>query len=155
MESTVYLKNLHISPKKLRFIMPAIKKMSPAQSLEHLFYAPQKGARVFYKAIKSAIDNAKYTLKVNADLLEFKTFTVEQGNALKRFRPGGRGTAKPYKKKFAHIKIVLKVKEGAAVAKPKAVASKTVKADTKTLKVDTTKKSVVKAAPKKAKQPEK
>jgi len=111
MEATAYFKNLHISAKKLRFILPEIKKMSPSESLIRLFYSPKKGARVFYKAIKSAIDNAKYTLKVSDDLLEFKLFTVEQGNALKRFRPGGRGTAKPYKKKYSHIKIVLTVKQ--------------------------------------------
>ena len=111
MEATAYFKNLHISPKKLRFILPEIKKMPPSESLTRLFYSPKKGARVFYKAIKSAIDNAKYALKVSDDLLEFKLFTVEQGNALKRFRPGGRGTAKPYKKKYSHIKIVLTVKQ--------------------------------------------
>ena len=111
MEATAYFKNLHISAKKLRFILPEIKKMSPSESLIRLFYSPKKGARVFYKAIKSAIDNAKYALKVSDDLLEFKLFTVEQGNALKRFRPGGRGTAKPYKKKYSHIKIVLTVKQ--------------------------------------------
>lgn len=111
MEATAYFKNLHISAKKLRFILPEIKKMTPSESLTRLFYSPKKGARVFYKAIKSAIDNAKYALKVSDDLLEFKLFTVEQGNALKRFRPGGRGTAKPYKKKYSHIKIVLTVKQ--------------------------------------------
>ena len=79
--------------------------------LPDCFTLPKKGRAGFYKAIKSAIDNAKYALKVSDDLLEFKLFTVEQGNALKRFRPGGRGTAKPYKKKYSHIKIVLTVKQ--------------------------------------------
>lgn len=107
MEATVYLKNLHITAKKLRFLLPEIKKLSPSQALEKLYYSPKRGALVFYKAIKSAIDNAKYTLKVDSNLLKFKVLTVEQGNALKRYRPGGRGTAKPYKKRYSHIKIVL------------------------------------------------
>ena len=107
MEATVYLKNIHISPKKLRMVVDDIRTLGPNESLDYLFYSPKKGARILYKAIKSAIDNAKYTLKVSADLLKFRLLTVEQGNALKRFRPGGRGTAKPYKKKYAHLKIAL------------------------------------------------
>jgi ribosomal protein L2 len=120
--SNSIFQKLHISPKKLRFILPEIKKMTPAQSLDHLFYSPRKGSRIFYKAVKSAIDNAKYTLKVSEDLLKFKVFTVEQGNVLKRFRPGGRGTAKPYKKRFSHVKIVLEatVKPGAKAKAAKA-----------------------------------
>lgn len=159
MEATAYFKNLHISPKKLRFILPEIKKMTPAQSLDHLYYSPRKGARIFYKAVKSAIDNAKYTLKVSEDLLKFKVFTVEQGNVLKRFRPGGRGTAKPYKKRFSHVKIVLEaaVKPGVKAkaanpdAKPsKAAEKKTAAREKNDLKVEATEKKVVKAAPKKA-----
>lgn len=131
MEATAYFKNLHISAKKLRFILPEIKKMTPSESLTRLFYSPKKGARVFYKAIKSAIDNAKYALKVEADLLEFKLFTVEQGNALKRFRPGGRGTAKPYKKKYSHIKIVLTVKKAKKNVQPVKVEKAKLKVDPK------------------------
>ncbi|OGK62190.1 hypothetical protein A2334_05040 [Candidatus Roizmanbacteria bacterium RIFOXYB2_FULL_38_10] len=146
MEARVYLKNVHITPKKLRYLLPEIKKMTPSQSLHHLFYSPKKGARVFHKAIKSAIDNAKYTLKVSEDLLKFKLFIVEQGNVLKRFRPGGRGTAKPYKKRYSHIKIVLeaiqgksKVKEVAKKTDPQIVKSKV---EDKKLKIDSDKKRV-------------
>lgn len=127
MESTAYFKNVHITPKKLRFIIDDIKKMKPAQALQHLFYSPKKGADIFYKAIKSAIDSARLTLKTNDDMLQFKLLTVEQGNKLKRFRPGGRGTAKSYAKKFSHIKIILtsqKVSPVETKKETKTVASK-------------------------------
>ncbi len=107
MESTVYFKNVHITPKKLRFLLNDVKRMKPVQALDHLFYSPKKGAQLLYKAIKSAVDNAKYTLKTSEDLLQFKLLCVEQGNQMKRYRPGGRGTAKQYVKKRSHIKIVL------------------------------------------------
>ncbi len=109
MESTTYLKNLKLSPKKLRFFLPVIKKMTPLQATESLFYSPTAPGRVFYRSIKSAIANAKNMLKVNEDALVFKVLTVEEGRKLKRFNPGGRGTAKPYVKKYSHIKIVLGV----------------------------------------------
>jgi ribosomal protein L22 len=72
MESTTYIKNVNVAPRKLRFLLPSIKKHQPAQALDYLFYSPKKGAKVYYKAIKSAINNAKAALKVNDDMLKFK-----------------------------------------------------------------------------------
>jgi large subunit ribosomal protein L22 len=111
MESKTYLKNLRVSPKKLRFFLPAIKKMNPSIAVDYLYYTQNKTAKILYKAIKSAITNAKNTLKVDGDLLEWKLLTIEQGQVLKRFKPGGRGTAKPIKKRFSHIKIIIKSKK--------------------------------------------
>lgn len=111
MESVTYLKNIRIAPKKLRFFTESIKKVSPVQATNILLYSPEKPAQVFYKSIKSAINNAKQTLKVSDDLLQFKTLLVEEGQKMRRYRPGGRGTARMIKKKYSHIKIVLTAKE--------------------------------------------
>ena len=124
MESKTYLKNLRVSPKKLRFFLPAIKKMNPSMVLDYLYYSPNKTAKILYKAIKSAITNAKNTLKADGDLLEWKLLTIEQGQILKRFKPGGRGTAKPIKKRFSHIKIILKAKEQPIVESSKVKSKK-------------------------------
>jgi large subunit ribosomal protein L22 len=105
------MKNLRISPKKLRFLLQEIKKRKPVEVLDYLYYSPNKSAKVFYKAIKSAVANAKNTLKVDENLLQFKLLTVEEGQKLRRFRPGGRGTAKPFKRRFAHIKIILEAEK--------------------------------------------
>jgi len=124
MEARAYIKNLKISPKKLRFLLPAIKKMTPAKSLEYLFYTPKKGARLFYKVIKSAINNAKQTMKINEDLLKFKLLTVEEGRKLKRYQPGGKGVAKPIRKEYAHIKVILTADMPKTVEKSKPVIEK-------------------------------
>lgn len=131
METRAYIKNIKISPKKLRFLLPAIKKLTPAKSLEYLFYTPKKGARLFYKAIKSAINNAKQTIKVNEDLLKFKLLTVEEGRKLKRYQPGGKGVAKPIKKKYAHIKIILTADVKEPVVDKKLIVKKEVKENSK------------------------
>lgn len=107
MEYKAYIKNVRISPKKLRFFLPAVKKLKPVDALDYLFYLPNKGAKILYKSIKSAIDNAKNLSKSDINLLKFKLLTVEEGFSFKRFRPGGRGTIKPYKKRTSHIKIIL------------------------------------------------
>lgn len=106
-ESKTYLKNVAISPKKLRFYLKEIKKMTPVEALDHLFYGRQKATKILYQALKSAITNAKLALKTTEDLLKFKVFTVEEGIKLKRYLAGGRGTVKPILKRRSHIKIVL------------------------------------------------
>lgn len=107
METTTYIKNLRISAKKLRFLIDDIKKMSPRQALDALFHSRKRSARILYGALKSAVDTAKKVSKTEEDLLQFKRLAVEEGQALKRSMSGGRGTVKLYKRKSAHVKIVL------------------------------------------------
>ena len=111
MESVTYSQNLKISPKKLRFLLPGLKKLKPAEALDYLMYTPRKSADIFFKVIKSAINNAKNVLKVDEKTLIFKHLNIEQGRKLKRMKPGGRGTAKPILRRYAHIKIILEAVE--------------------------------------------
>jgi len=107
MEKKFVFKNLPISPKKLRFLLPPLRKISPVGALDYLFYMPKKGARILRKAVKSAIDAVKSSLKIEENKLKFKTLAVNEGRKLKRFRPGGRGTVKPIVRRFSHLTIVL------------------------------------------------
>ncbi len=119
MESRAYIKNVRISPKKLRFLLKDIKRKKPSEVLDYLFYTPTKSAQVFYKAIKSAIDNAKNNLKLKEEDLIFEKLTVEEGLKLRRFRAGGRGVVKPRVHRYSHIKVILKsTQDKKEVAKP-------------------------------------
>jgi len=131
MEKTFYFKNLPISPKKLRFLLPKLKKISPVSSLEYLEYLPKKGAKILKKAVKNAIDAAKSSLKINENELKFKTLAVDEGRKLKRYRPGGRGTVKPIVRRFAHLKIVLAAKEDEIKQKEKPLVEKNKKKEEK------------------------
>ncbi|MEK7177599.1 MAG: uL22 family ribosomal protein [Patescibacteria group bacterium] len=110
METKMYFVNLKVSPKKARFYLAAIKKLGPAKSLEFLMYENTNASEILYKAIKSAISSAKQILKVEDNLLNFKLLSVEQGQKLKRYRPGSRGNAKPINRRMSHIKIILEAK---------------------------------------------
>lgn len=113
MEVKTYIKNVKISPKKLRFLLPEIKNLDPVKALDYLLYSNKKGAKIFYKAIKSAVNNIKQKVGVNLNNLRFKILTVEQGRVLKRYKAGSKGMAKPIRKRYSHIKIVLEsVEEG-------------------------------------------
>ena len=108
MEAKAYLNDVHSTPKKLRILVDEIKKLSPLQAMEKLMYSPKKSAKVLYKVIKSAVDNAKATLQIDERLLKFKSLQVDQGHGLKRYNPGSRGSAKPYRKQFAHVLVVVR-----------------------------------------------
>lgn len=114
MKSQTYIKNLKITPKKLRMITDAVRKLEPDVALDHLSYTPRKSARMLYKVVQSAVSNAKTILKTESKNFRFHTLLVEEGNKLKRFRPGSRGMAKRYVKQLSHVKVVLETKERSA-----------------------------------------
>jgi large subunit ribosomal protein L22 len=124
MEAKASVTDVHSTPKKLRTLLAGIKKMTPVKAMDHLMYSPKKSATILYKVIKSAVDNAKATLQIDANLLKFKLLKVDQGHALRRYNPGSRGNAKPYRKQFAHISVVVGVDSAKAVTKPAKSAEK-------------------------------
>lgn len=140
-EFSVYIKNVKIAPKKLRFLLKDMKKQNPAQAVHTLMYTQKKGATYLRKAISSALSNARNTMNIDEGLLQFKSVAIEEGLRLKRFRAGSKGMAKPYKHKYSHIKMVLTTGE-----KPAAE----IKVESEKLKVEAPKPKV-KVATKKAK----
>lgn len=107
MESLTYIKYNRISPKKMRFILDDVKKFTPQQAIVRLEYSPLRTSKLLAKAISSALSNASAALKIDKNLLQFKTLLVEEGPQLKRMRPGSRGMGRMFKRRSSHIKIVL------------------------------------------------
>ncbi len=124
MESITYLKNIKSTPKKLRMYLDVIKKLSPQDALDYLMYSTNKQSKLYYKALHSAIANATNTLKVSPDMLQFKLFTIEEGQKLKRYNAGSRGSAKPFVKRLSHIKIILTEKAEVKKVEPVKVEKK-------------------------------
>jgi large subunit ribosomal protein L22 len=158
MESLTYFKNLKSTPRKFRSVAHDVRKLTPVAAVSALEKQNKKAARGLAKVINSAITNAKQTLKVTEDMLEFKLFTIEEGQKLKRFRPGSRGMAKAFYRRFSHIKIILTAKEAEKKAEP--VAKPTKKAEEKIekkapVKAEAKAEKTAKAAPKKAESKEK
>lgn len=111
MEIKAYIKYNKVTPKKLRFLLDDVKKRTPEDALNYLFYNPRRSGKALYKGIKSAVDNAKSAFKIDVNLLKFKTLIVEMGPSLKRYNAGSKGSAKPFVRKMSHIKIVLETIE--------------------------------------------
>ena len=126
MEITATQKFVHMSPRKLRLVVPLVKNMQPTKALEILPHIGKRAAEPLAKVIKTAIANAKVKKLSAADLV-FKEIQINEGPRLKRWRPGAKGKVKPYIKRMSHIRVVLETKEPEAIKK----ARKKIEAESK------------------------
>jgi|UniRef100_UPI00404A7519 large subunit ribosomal protein L22 len=107
MEIQSLTRNARMSPKKMHEVARTIKGRKATEAVDYLTLIPRKSARLIVKTLKSAIANAENNNNLSADTLTVKSAVIENGPVLKRFKAGARGTAKPRRKKMAHIRIVL------------------------------------------------
>lgn len=107
MEVQALSKHISISPKKAREVAREIQGLKVPEALDLLRFIPRKSARLIAKTLRSAVANAENNNNLSSDGLTVVRAIIEEGRALKRFRPVARGSAHPYKKRRSHIRIVL------------------------------------------------
>lgn len=128
MELKAIAKSVRISPRKLRLVAYAVKRMPIDDAYRVLEVTQQRAAKIVQKTLKSAVANAVNNAKLDKDNLLIESVMVNESQALKRFRPSTRGRIHPYKKRGSHLTIVLKEKPH-AVAGQKAIAKKVTKSN--------------------------
>jgi len=101
------LRQIPVTPKKMRLVVESVKHLSPTQALTQLSYLNKNAAVPLGKVLKSAINNAQNNHQLSPDKLRIKEIMVDKGWTLKRFRAAARGRAKPYTKLRSHVTIVL------------------------------------------------
>lgn len=106
MEITTIQKYLHNTPRKLRLVADLIRKMEPNHALDVLRVTPKYAAKDLAKALETVLANARQAGLDTANI-DFKSIEIDEGMKMRRSRAGTRGRGKPYKKRMAHIKIVL------------------------------------------------
>jgi len=94
------------SPRKLRLVVGIVKKMKPAEAVEKLPFVQKRAAKDLAKVIKAAIASAKAQGVSDMNLV-FKEIQIGEGPRLKRGRAASRGMWHPFKKRMAHIRVVL------------------------------------------------
>ncbi len=107
MEIKAKSKYMRISPKKAREVARVLPGRTAGEGVELLKFIPRKAARLLDKTLRSAMANAENNANLSAEELVIREAIVEQGPALRRFRPCARGSAHPYKKRMSHFRIVL------------------------------------------------
>ncbi len=114
-KTMVKLKNLDITPRKMRRVTRLLTGLQVDNALAELSMNTTRGAASLKKLIQSAIASAKEK-KLNPDKLVIGSIRVDEGRALKRLLPQGRGRASLIRKRFSHITVELIESEK---AKPK------------------------------------
>ena len=99
-------KYLLMSPRKIRLVVGVIKKMKPAEAVEKLPFVQKRAGAELAKVIKSAITSAKNAGVSETDLV-FKEIQIGEGPRLKRGKAASRGMWHPFKRRMAHIRVIL------------------------------------------------
>lgn len=107
MEVKARLKYARVGSQKARLVADAVRGKNVNEALRTLTFMKKKTAGLIKKLIESAVANAEQKQVIDVDNLFVKTIFVDQGPALKRFRPRAQGRAFMVKKKMSHINVVL------------------------------------------------
>jgi large subunit ribosomal protein L22 len=102
-----------MSPGKVRDVARQIQGMPAEEALQLLRFIPRKSARIISKTLASAIANAENNHNLSSAGLVVVSATVNQGPAIKRFRPAARGGGAPRHpilRSMSHVKVVLAAK---------------------------------------------
>lgn len=98
---------IRFSPFKLRPLVDTIRGKNVRYALNMLTSFPTQRTNPVKKVIESAVANAKNLANVEITSLRVKEIRVDQGPAVRYFKPGAMGRSNVYKRRFSHISVVL------------------------------------------------
>lgn len=107
MQVHAIMKNVPMSPQKMREVVRQIQGLPALQAQAVLKVVPRKSARLVAKTLDSAIANAEHNNKVKPEALLVKEAVAGAATSIKRFTPKARGSAGPIIKRRCHIKITV------------------------------------------------
>ncbi len=111
MEAVAKLKNVPMSPRKMRMVVDTIRGKNVDQALDILQFTKREASTWLEKVVLSAVANWEHkngmTLSADDYDLRIKTAMVDEGTMLKRFRPAPHGRAHRIRKRRNHVTIVV------------------------------------------------
>lgn len=127
MKITAKLKNLRVSPRKVRLVTNLIKGMDTGNALVQLSYVVKGSSSAVEKLLRSAIANAENNFGLDKNNLLVADVQVGEGTTLKRWLPRAHGRATQLMKRTSHIYLTLDEKIEGAGRKVKTEKKKVVK----------------------------
>lgn len=107
MEVKAKLRHYRVAPRKVRLVVDLIRGRFVANAQNQLRNLNKKSANDILKLLNSAVANAVNNNKLKKESLFVKEARVDQGPALKRWKPRAHGRAGRILKFTSHITIVL------------------------------------------------
>lgn len=110
MEAVARQKHVRMSPLKIRQILGLIRDKDVENALTILHYTPKRAAKVVEETLRSAVANFflnEEASKLSPQQIFIKSVRVDQGPALRRFRPMSMGRVGRIRRRTSHITIVV------------------------------------------------
>ena len=109
MEARAFVRQIPMSPRKMRAVVNMVRGESVEHALSTLRLMPKKAAAIIVKALESATANAgdKSGGDVDADALVIKEISVNAGPIVKRWMPRSMGRANRINHRSSHLTVVV------------------------------------------------
>ena len=111
MEARAYLRDLRMSPRKLKIICDALRGQEVGNAVAILQNTRKMATEPMLKLVKSVVANAQNNNQMDVDKLYIKECYVTPGRTLKRIRPRAHGRAYRIEKRTSHVTIAVAEKE--------------------------------------------
>ncbi|MBI2431337.1 MAG: 50S ribosomal protein L22 [Candidatus Hydrogenedentes bacterium] len=110
--ATATLRNLQISPRKVRLVADLIRGQRVAQARDILHFTVKDAALPLRKLLDSVVANAENAAaerndRIDTDELVVSTIMVNEGRTLRRFIPAPRGRAMRIRKRSSQVHIII------------------------------------------------
>jgi large subunit ribosomal protein L22 len=107
MEVKAYLKDLRISPRKVKIVLDLIRGKDVATAIAILKNTPKAASLPVLKLLQSAIANAENNNHLDATKLYVSQCFVTPGRIAKRIQPRAQGRAFRIFKRSSHITVAV------------------------------------------------
>ena len=111
MEVKAYLKDLRISPRKVKIVLDLIRGKDAAMAVAILKNTPKAASLPVLKLLQSAIANAENNNHLDATKLYVSQCFVTPGRTAKRIMPRAQGRAFRILKRSSHITLAVAEKQ--------------------------------------------
>ncbi len=105
--ATAKLRQLRVSPRKVRLLVDLVRGMDVAEAKIQLELSKKHAARALIKLLDSALANAVHNHNVDAKTAVLKVATVDGGPTLHRWTPRAFGRASRINKRTSHITLTI------------------------------------------------
>ena len=106
-EVTAVLRYARISPQKCRLVADTVRGKEAGNALNTLKYMPKKGAKLVYKVLWSAVENARENAGLDVDDLKVSKIHVDAAPMFKRFAARAKGRGARIIKRNSHITVAV------------------------------------------------
>ncbi len=106
-EVTAILRYARISPQKCRLVADTVRGKEAGNALNTLKYMPKKGAKLVYKVLWSAVENARENAGLDVDDLKVARIHVDAAPMFKRFAARAKGRGARIIKRNSHITVAV------------------------------------------------